>query len=74
MFFCLFLHCQVYKVETLGDAYMAGQVQNVVVGQIFPQMQCTLQLPEVHMFIGIAWFVQYVWEIMICVDRARILN
>ena len=37
MFFCLFLHCQVYKVETLGDAYMAGQVQNVVVGQNFPQ-------------------------------------
>ena len=26
------------------------------------------------MFIGIAWFVQYVWEIMICVDYTRILN
>ena len=22
----------------------------------------------------IAWFVQYVWEIMICVDRTRVLN
>ena len=36
--------------------------------------QCTLQLPEVHMFIGILWFVQYIWEIMICANRARILN
>ena len=26
------------------------------------------------MFIRIAWFVQYVWEIIICVDCARILN
>ena len=41
--------------------------------RLCPQ-QCTLQLPEVHMFIGIVWFVQYVWEIIICVDRARILN
>ena len=24
--------------------------------------ECTLQLPEVHIFIGILWFVQYIWE------------
>ena len=37
-------------------------------------LQCTLQLPEVHTFIGILWFVQYVWEIMICANHACILN
>ena len=36
--------------------------------------QCTLQLPEVHTFIGIAWFVQYVLEIIICIDSAHVLN
>ena len=31
--------------------------------------QCTLQLPEVHTFIGISRFVHNVWEIMICMDH-----
>ena len=34
-------------------------------------LQCTLQLAEVHTFIGISWFVHNVWEIMRCVDRVR---
>ena len=34
-----------------------------------PNVSCMLQLPEVHTF---AWFVQYVWEIMVCVDHAPI--
>ena len=36
--------------------------------------QCMLQLPEVHVFIRIAWFVQYIWEVMMCVDSACVLN
>ena len=38
------------------------------------EYQSMLQLPEVHIFIGIAWFVQYIWEVIICVDRACVLN
>ena len=36
--------------------------------RVHKEEQCTLQLAEVHTFIGISLFLHNVWEIMRCVD------
>ena len=51
---------QNYPVRT-SYAEMVGAIGDILAGSysiVHHITQCTLQLPEVHIFIGTAWFVQ----------------